>query len=338
MTVALFQSLSLGRATARRRDRSTRDLFRFIWQVSRHSQITLALLAVGVLLLDLVPLELQRRIINGALHRQEVSLLVELCLLYGTVALVQGGTKFALNLYQSAVGERVNRRLRLAAGKTVLAGHADHPADGQEGVGISIIVSEVEAVGGFVGTAVSDGVLHGGVLISVFGYLLIIQPWMALIALGLFGPQLLFVPLLQFAINRRTATRIKVLRALSVDIVKESADTAPAHVHGTFERDVGWVYSLNMQIFRRKFGMNFLMNLLNHSAIAGILLVGGLFVIRGETDVGTVVAFISGLSRVNDPWGDLVNYFRDLTNAGVKYKLIAGTLGKDGLSSDASRH
>jgi ABC-type bacteriocin/lantibiotic exporter with double-glycine peptidase domain len=335
----LFQSLSLGRAPARRRDRSTRELFRFIWQVSRHSQITLALLAVGVLLLDLVPLELQRRIINGALQQQqEVGLLVELCVLYGTVALVQGGTKFALNLYQSVVGERVNRQLRLAAGRTVLDERAHHQTDGKEGVGISIIVSEVESVGGFVGTAVSEGVLHGGVLVSVFGYLLIIQPWMALIALGLFGPQLLFVPLLQFAINRRTAARIKVLRALSVDIVKEAADKAPGRVEATFERDVRRVYSLNMQIFRRKFGMNFLMNLLNHSAIAGILLVGGLFVIRGRTDVGTVVAFISGLSRVNDPWGDLVNYFRDLTNAGVKYKLIAGVIGKQRLSSDASRH
>ncbi|MEJ0069612.1 MAG: ABC transporter transmembrane domain-containing protein [Pseudomonadota bacterium] len=335
----MFQSLTLGNRTARRRrTKSTRDLYRFIWRVSSRSQILLALLAVGVLLLDLVPLELQRRIVNGALHDQKVSLLVELCILYATVALIQGATKFALNLYQSAVGERVNRRLRLAAGQAVLAERAHDQADGKEGVGISIIVSEVESVGGFVGTSVSEGVLHGGVLVSVFGYLLVIQPWMALIALGLFGPQLLFVPLLQFAINRRTATRIKVLRALSVDIVKEAADKAPARVEQTFERDVRRVYSLNMQIFRRKFGMNFLMNLLNHSAIAASLLVGGLFVIRGETDVGTVVAFISGLSRVNDPWGDLVNYFRDLTNAGVKYKLIASAIGEDQLNSDASTH
>ena len=31
---------------------------------------------------------------------------------------------------------------------------------------------------------------------------------------------------------------------------------------------------------------------------------------------------------MNDPWGDLVNYFRDLTNAGVKYQLIAQALDK----------
>jgi hypothetical protein len=29
-----------------------------------------------------------------------------------------------------------------------------------------------------------------------------------------------------------------------------------------------------------------------------------------QLEVGGVVAFISGVGRLNDPWGDLVNYFR----------------------------
>lgn len=52
--------------------------------------------------------------------------------------------------------------------------------------------------------------------------------------------------------------------------------------------------------------------------------------IQGRTEVGTVVAFISGLNRVNDPWGDLVNYFRDMTNARVKFRLIAAVLDERG--------
>lgn len=31
---------------------------------------------------------------------------------------------------------------------------------------------------------------------------------------------------------------------------------------------------------------------------------------------------------MNDPWGDLVNYFRDLTNTVVKYRMIAAALEK----------
>jgi len=75
-------------------------------------------------------------------------------------------------------------------------------------------------------------VLHGGVLISVFSYLLYLQPWMALVALLLFVPQCLFVPLVQNAINRRTASRVQVMRRLSADIVAEAAK-------GVLEREVG---------------------------------------------------------------------------------------------------
>jgi ABC-type multidrug transport system fused ATPase/permease subunit len=96
-----------------------------------------------------------------------------------------------------------------------------------------------------------------------------------------------------------------------------------------------------MQIFRRKFGMNFLMNLLHHLGIIGILSVGGWLLLHGQTEVGTVVAFISGLNRMNDPWGDLVNYFREMTNAGVKFRMIAQALdmrsGRAGVVFEAGR-
>lgn len=42
-----------------------------------------------------------------------------------------------------------------------------------------------------------------------------------------------------------------------------------------------------------------------------------------QLQVGGVVAFISAVGRLNDPWGDLVNYFRDLNLAQVKFGLIA---------------
>ncbi len=41
-----------------------------------------------------------------------------------------------------------------------------------------------------------------------------------------------------------------------------------------------------------------------------------------------MVAFISGITRMSDPWNDLVDYFRNLTNVGVKYRLIEQVLEK----------
>ena len=94
--------------------------------------------------------------------------------------------------------------------------------------------------------------LDAGILLSVFGYMLFIQPWMALIAVFMFCPQLLFIPFLQNAINRRTKRRIETFRALSVDIVNEAADRAGTRTHRTFRRRIGFVYRLNIQILLRK--------------------------------------------------------------------------------------
>lgn len=275
-----------------------------------------------------MPLELQRRIVNGALGQHDLAQLIWLSALYAAVAVVQGSSKLMLNIYRSKVGERTSRRLRLQTDAAALDDPQRGSVAGNQGVGLSIILSEVEPVGGFVGTGISEPVLHLGVLISVFAYMTYLQPWMAAIAAALFAPQFVFVPLLQEAINRRTERRIRVLRALSVEIVNEAAAAAPPAERQDFIARVGDVYRLNMQIYRRKYSMNFLMNLLHHLGIGGVLLAGGLLLVHGHTDVGTIVAFISGLNQVRDPWGDVVNYFRDMTNARVKYKLIASALNQ----------
>jgi ABC-type bacteriocin/lantibiotic exporter with double-glycine peptidase domain len=303
-----------------------KGLYQYIWRVSGRDQIFLSLLAVAVFLLDLAPLELQRRIVNGALEKHALMQLVVLAGLYVLSVLAQGGLKLLMNVYRGAVSEAANRRLRLQL-SPASDERATEPGERREGVDISIIVSEVEAVGGFIGASVSDAVLNGGLLLAVFGYMLVLQPWMAAVAVLLFFPQFLFIPFLQKAINRRTERRIKVLRGLSIEIVDEAAERRGPREDGRYRRQVDNIYRLNMQIFRRKFGMNFLMNLLHQLGVVGILFVGGWFVIQGRTEVGTVVAFISGLNRVNDPWGDLVNYFRDMTNAQVKYRMIAAALG-----------
>ena len=305
-----------------------KDLYRYIWKVSARSQVILSVLSVAVFLLELAPLELQRRIVNGAVNQQGYRTIVILCLIYVAVALLHGSLKLVLNVYRGSVSEASNRRMRMQINPNATADSATQGESGEKGVKISIVVSEVEAVGGFVGSSFCDPLLNGGILLSVFGYMLFIQPWMALVALLIFLPQLLFLPFLQKAINLRTKRRIKRLRALSVGIVNEEAVGAREQANKTFRRRIGDVYRLNIQIFLRKFGMNFLMNLLYTLGVIGILAVGGWLLLQGRTEVGTIVAFISGLARMNEPWGELVNYFRDLTNAGLKYHLIAAELDR----------
>lgn len=307
-----------------------KDLYRYIWKVSARDQVLLSLLAVALFLIELVPLELQRRIVNGAVEGRGFEFVGLLCLVYVAVTLVHGGLKLVMNVYRGSVTEATNKRLRMQMNPPATAASASAAAPGEEGVKISMIVSEVESVGGFIGSSFSEPILNAGMLLSILGYMVYTQPWMALVAFLIFCPQLLFIPFLQEAINRRTKQRIETMRALSVDIVDEAADRAGERTHQTFRRRIANVYRLNMQIFLRKYGMNFLMNLLYQLGVIGILAVGGWLVLQGKTEVGTIVAFISGLSRMNDPWGDLVDFFRNLTNTGLKFRMITAQLTEAG--------
>lgn len=304
----------------------------YVWRYTGHHQFVLAVLSVGVFLLNAMPLEIQRRIVNDAVHRGVTSTILWLALAYGGVALAEGALKLVLNIYRGWVSENAVRHLRRTIHTLVAPGLANGHAAEAEGIEISMILSEAEPIGGFVGISTSEPLLQGGILVTVFGYMTYLQPEIALISLAVFSPQLVFVPLIQHAINRRVRNRIQVLREVSGGIILGSHDPAfPAAVQ---DARIETVFTLNMGIYKLKFSMNFLMNLMHHLGVAAVLGVGGWFAAQGRIEVGTVVAFVSGLAKVNDPWGDVVNWFREMMVVNVKYDLITSTVRQLGKAAD----
>ena len=283
------------------------SVFRYVLAISGVHQLLLLALTVSVFLIEIAPLELQRRIVNDLVKNRPYRWVIILCAVYAGVVLVQGGIKLGLNVYRGWVGERTVRDLRRRIHGVIEALPTASPAVEAQGIAVSMIIAEVEPIGGFVGGSVSEPLLQGGILISVFAYLIHLDPWMALGAFALFVPQFLFVPLMQTAVNWRAGARVRTLRQLGIGVIDQTNDNFRAD-----EKRIDRAFALDMGIFRLKFTMNFLMNLCNHLQIVSALLIGGWWVYTDRLEIGGVVAFISGISRLNDPWGDLVNYFRDL--------------------------
>jgi hypothetical protein len=71
-----------------------------------------------------------------------------------------------------------------------------------QGVAISKILAEPEPIGGFAGVAISEPVLQAGNLLSVFGYMLYVEPLLAAISIAMFSPQFVFVPLPERSLER----------------------------------------------------------------------------------------------------------------------------------------
>ncbi|WP_262265775.1 ABC transporter transmembrane domain-containing protein [Microvirga yunnanensis] len=306
-----------GRSTAR----TPPNLSRFIWCVSARDQLALALLSVLVFTAGVAPLELQRRIVNDAFVGGASGPIIRLALVYAGLAVLAGLLKLGLNIYRGYVGESATRWLRTALLDDFRQIRPELCQAATEGVEVSLVVDEADPIGGFVGTSVSEPLLQGGLLIGVLAYMVYLQPLMALVALAVFSPQLVFVPLMQSAINRRVAYRIATLRQVSVGIIDQPR--AGAATDSPQQEHIQQVFAVNMGVIRLKFSMNFLMNLMHHLGIAAILALGGYYVVKGTAEVGTIVAFVSGLGQLNEPWGDLVNWFRDLKVTQTKYDLIS---------------
>lgn len=139
------------------------------------------------------------------------------------------------------------------------------------GVEIAMIPEEAEPIGGFASVSISEPLLQGGILVSVIGYVFVfvLQSWLALLGLAFFLPQTVFVLLLQSAVNRRA--RIRAKHTVSGSVAEGSPGGAPRPLGAAIQR----IFALNMGIYRFKYSMNLLMNLMHHFSVAVALCVGG---------------------------------------------------------------
>ncbi|HEY3910809.1 MAG TPA: hypothetical protein VGM07_13070 [Stellaceae bacterium] len=304
-----------------------RSVFRYVMATSAAHQLLLVALTAIVALIEVVPLELQRRIVDDLVKHRAFSAVLVLGAVYAGVVFVQGGTKLVLNIYRSWVGERAKRDLRQRIHAFVESPAETSPAVEAQGIATSMIVAEVEPIGGFVGQSISEPLLQAGTMLSVLAYLIHVDIWMALAAFGLFIPQFVLVPLLQAALNWRTGMRVQVLRRLSAAMIAGS-QRADKESNRADHRQIDQAFALEMGIFKLKFTTNFLMNSANHLQVVAALLVGGWAVHTGRLAIGGVVAFISGIGRVKDPWGDLVHYFRHANLTQIQYRLLADAVNQ----------
>jgi ABC-type multidrug transport system fused ATPase/permease subunit len=302
------------------------NIFRYVLTESWPHQIALVILTVLTFLLEIVPLELQRRVVNNLVKDRPFRLVVTLCAAYAGAVLIQGGVKLGLNIYRSWVAENSIRDLRRRVLAYSQTARAVAPGPEAGGLGAAMIVAEVEPVGGFAGSSFSEPLLQAGILLSVLAYIVHLDRWMAAAAFALFLPQLIFVPVMQHAINRRAGVRVWLLRQLGISTVDLRG--ASAEQERSDARRVDRVLQLNMGIYELKFSMNFLMNLCGHLQVVAALLIGGWLVHTDQLQVGGVVAFISAVGRLNDPWGDLINYFRELSITQVKFRLLADIMNQ----------
>ena len=300
------------------------DLYRAVWQATGRQQLLLIALSVLVAALAAVPLKFQQLAVNSLVYGGDVRRLAWLCAGFFGALLLSAALKFALGLRLTVVGERVVLliRERLYANGVAEAGTgaADPP---RRGTLVAMLTAEAEVVGSFAGAAISSPLVQLGTLASVIGFIVASQPWLGGLALAVVVPQAAIIVGVQNRINRRVRQRVQSLRDASDRI--SASDLA--RVEDDVLADFRDVFETRRRIFFLKLSSKFALGGISAVGKVGILFLGGWLVLRGRSDVGTVVASLTGLTRIEGPWRDLVSFFRTASTVRVKYAMLVHALG-----------
>lgn len=292
------------------------SLYGYVLKVSREQQIRLGLLTLLVFPLSLMPLELQRRIVNYAVAHSAVEQLLALGGLYLAVLLLQSGLKFLRDAYIHRIAEGVTRLLRRKIIRR-------EPLDGgiDEGTKQAILSAESEKVGGFVAESISLPMLQAGTVLSIAAYMLIIEPLVGLVAIVFLAPSVIAVGLAQPELNRLSRSKITVVRTLSGSVLRDSRNDAAKAADS--DALVEQIYDLRLRFVNLKVATKSFNQLVTGLGLLSILLVGGWLAIQDRTEIGIIVAFMSGYERMTSPVRDLLNFYRRLSTMRVQYGLVA---------------
>ena len=298
------------------------SLLKFVWRLSGWHQVFACLAAILLTLLNLVPLELQRRIVNEVVETQDVEQLVRFGTFYVVVILLHQIGKFYLRLYQGWLTESATLYTRTHLLNVYDDGIEDDQTE-ENGRAISIVGAEVEKLGGFVGDALSQACANIAMLLGVAIYMLVIEPVIAMFALAVLLPQIMLTPVIQRRLNDLVEERIGLIRDMG-DEISELDEEARDHCLSV----VPEIYENRMKFMVLKFAMKSVLNLLNAAGPIAVLLFGGYMVMMGETQVGVIVAFLSGFDRLSSPIRELVSFYRVAAQASVQHRLIGDWMAK----------
>ena len=112
--------------------------------------------------------------------------------------------------------------------------------------------------------------------------------------------------------------RVQALRDASDRISESDLQQVEAEVMADFRE----VFETRRRLFLLKLSSKFALSALSMAGVVGVLFLGGWLVLNDRSDVGTVVASLTGLTRIEGPWRELVSFFRNASTVRVKYAML----------------
>jgi ABC-type multidrug transport system fused ATPase/permease subunit len=260
----------------------------------------------------------------------QVSYLLALSVAFLLVVVISGALKFYLNVYKGVLGERMLRRFRFDLYTRILRFPSAHLRRTTPAEIIPMITAETEPLGGLIGDAIAAPAFQGALLLTYLSFIFQQDLWLGLASIALYPPQMYLIPKLQAKVNALAKTRVQTVRLLAGHIGETVQGATDIHANdsGRFERaktsnQLGRIFDIREELYRRKFFIKFLNNILAQVTPFFFFSIGGYLVIQGDVSLGALVAVLAAYKDIGPPWKELLKFYQVFEDTRVKYEQVA---------------
>jgi ABC-type multidrug transport system fused ATPase/permease subunit len=300
----------------------------FFWAFSGNLKLQIILLVVIIFIVfsRVVPLEMQKRIVNDAIALRNLSSLILYCGIYLLAVTTTSLLKLAINYLQALIGERAMVAMRKDLYHHILTMPLSFFRTTQPGMVVSSLMTELSAAGTFSGQAFAVPVTNVLTLLAFAGYLFSLHPELAGATLLIYPVAVFVVPLLQKRANKANKKRVDLSRETSSQIAESISGIQEVQIHGAYEQE-NYKFDTLVEELKKtrirwsifRFGIKTTNNFFVSLGPFVVFIFGGYLVMRGELALGAMVAFLSAQEKLYDPWKELIEFYQTYQDASIRY-------------------
>ncbi len=303
-----------------------RSLFSWIFAGNLKLQILLLLIIVVMVAARVLPLEMQKRIINEAVKLRNIDLLLTYCGVYLASVLFFSLLKYLTNIIQTLISQRTTARMRKALYHHILTLPLNFFRKTQPGTVVNALTNELTLPGNFVGMAVASPVTNILTLLAFAGYLLWLNPLLAAVSLSIYPIVIFLIPLLQRGVNKANKKRVDAARNLSARIAESISGVHEIHGNGSYRIENRKYDSLVDRLLKirivwslYRFAVKTANGFFTSLGPFLVFMLGGYLTIKGRLELGALVAFLSAQERLFDPWKELIEFYQVYQDGKINY-------------------
>jgi ABC-type multidrug transport system fused ATPase/permease subunit len=303
-----------------------RSLFSWVLADNLKLQLLLLLIIVVMVFARVLPLEMQKRVVNEAIKLRSIDMLFLYCGIYLVAVIFASLLKYLTNIIQTRLTEQTTARMRKALYQHILTLPLNYFRRTQPGSVVNALVSELTLPGNFVGMAVASPVTNLLTLLAFAGYLFWLNPLLAVVSLSIYPFVILLVPLLQRGVNKANKKRVYTARSLSSRIAESISGIHEIHGNGSYKLEgdkynqlVNRLLKIRIVWSLYRFGVKTLNGFFTGLGPFLVFLLGGWLTIKGRLELGALVAFLSAQERLFDPWKELIEFYQVYQDGRINY-------------------